>query len=222
MTFLDLVRRLVQEAAVRSTPAGLTTVVGQAGELKRCVDWAASAWLNIQGTKKWTFLWEQADIVIPAGFNALAGDIPADRWDRFQTFRVDPTTGQKRDLDYVPWQRFSLEYRDLNNADHMGAWTIRPDSAFVVNAPTSVNTTFTVQRYQNPQHLVADLDEPLLPEDLHELIVYHALVKYAGYDEAGNQRSVAVDEVKRMTRALNQRCLPSFEMGGSILDNYLA
>lgn len=220
MTYLELVRLLMQEAAVNTTPSGLTTVVDQSGELARVVEWVRDAWLDIQGTKKWTFLWEQADIVIPAGFNALAGDLPASRWDRFTTYRIDPVSGQLRDLDYVPWQRFSLEYRILGNADSMTAWTVRPDNAFVVNAPAGANTTFNVQRYRNPQNLAADADEPLLPEDLHKLIVFHALVKYAGYDEAGNQRMIAVDEVKRKTRALNERCLPSFEMGGSLIDNY--
>lgn len=222
MTYLQLVRMLMKEAAVNTTPAGLTTVINQTGEIDRCVGWVNDAWLEIQSTKKWTFLWEQADVVVPPTFNAVAGDIPADRWDRFNTFRVDPSSGQFRDLDYVPWQRFSLEYRTLLGDDSMSAWTIRPDNAFVLNSPASVSTTIKVQRYRNPQSLALDVDEPLLPDDLHKLIVWFALTHYADYDEAGNQRSSAVDNVKRLTKALNSRCLPSFEMGGSLLDNYSA
>jgi hypothetical protein len=75
-----------------------------------------------------------------------------------------------------------------------------------------------MQRWALPTPMSGDGDTPPLPTDLHMLIVYTALKKYAGYDEAGTQRSIAVDEMKQMKEALYTRCLPASRFGAPLLE----
>lgn len=218
-TFLELTQRLAQEAAVNGVAP--TTTVGQTGENKRLGDWIVDAWLEIQGIQLWSFLWEQVPLIVPDTLNVVAGDIPAPRWDKEQAWVVPLSSDNAaRNLDYMTWRDFSTTYQRLGNTGAITAWSIRPDNAFVVNAPANGDTTINVQRWRNPQVLLADTDVPLIPADLTMFIVYTALKKYASYDEAGTQRLIAVDEMKRLRTALEERCLPQFTMGGSLLDNY--
>ena len=127
-----------------------------------------------------------------------------------------------RELEYVEWREFSRIYRRLNTPGGITAWSIRPDNALVFNAEGVIvpHTPISMERWKLPVPMVAPTDEPPFNEDLHMIVVYTALKKYAGYDEAGNQRAIAVDEVKTLREAMNQRYLPAFRLGGSLLDNY--
>jgi hypothetical protein len=220
VTFLDMTLRLAQEAAVNGVNVP-SSVNGNTGESKRLGDWIADAWREIQGTRKWSFLWEQVSIVILNGTNTLATTLEAPRWDKEQAWLVPASSDNgNRNLDYLEWPLFSSTYQRLGQPGGINAWSVRPDKVFVVNALALGDTTINVQRWKYPQMLVNDTDVPLLPSDLTMLIVYTALKKYAGYDEAGAQRTIAVDEMKTLKEALFERCLPEFTMGGSLLDYY--
>lgn len=218
MNFKELAQRLAQEAAVNGiNPA---TVAGQTGENKRLVDWVNDGLREILGTKLWNFLWEQTDVVVPAGANLVATTIPVSRWDKDQSYIQLP--GQpERWLEYMVWDEFNANYRTLIADDGATVWSVRPDNAFILNSKVTNATSINVQRWKNPTLMSVDGDIPPLPTDLHMLIVWVALKKYAGYDEAGNQRKVAVDEIKTMTEALRQRCLPEYRLnlsGNMLLD----
>jgi hypothetical protein len=209
MNFLQLTQRLAQEAAV----AGIvpTAVTGQTNEPQRLVDWINDALREITELQKFDFLWEQVDITIPNGLNYVATGLQADRWDLEASWLQVPGQ-QERWLEYVRWETWSYNNRILAGDGNISQWTIRPDKAFVVNAKAVGDTAINVQRWKIHPALVANTDVPLLPDDLHMYIVYTALKKYAGYDEAGNQRTIAVDEMKTLREALYRRCLPAFTL----------
>lgn len=218
-TLLEMTQRLAREAAVNGiTPS---TTLSQSGENQRLGNWVIDAWREIQGSKLWNFLWEQVDIIVPNTLNYVATDLPPSRWDKCGTWLITLSSDNgDRALDYLPWVDFDQTYRRLGPTGAITAWTVRPDNRFVVNAPASGATTINVQRWRNPQILALDADVPLIPADLTMLIVYTALKKNAGYDEGGNQRAVAVDEMKTLRAALYDRCLPEIDFGGSLLDIY--
>lgn len=217
---LEMAQRLSREASVNGITPSSTT--GQSGEPQRIGDWIVDAWREIQGSKRWNFLWEQVTLTVLDTTNVLATVLPPSRWDKESTWLVAGVGSDNgdRQLDYIPWQEFAITYRRLGTPGGIVAWTIRPDNAFVVNAPALGNTTISVQRWKNPQILVLDSDIPLIPADLTMYIVYTALKKYAGFDEAGAQRQIAVDEMRTMRGALYERCLEEIVMGGSLLDQY--
>ena len=218
-TYLDLCQRLAQEAGVDGDPA-MSTVAGQTGELKRCCDWVNDALREILGLQKWTFLWENAALTLPLGVNTIAGTIPASRYDLEQTWMTLTGATSPRNLDYVPWQDFSTNYQVLQSPGSITAWSIQPDNTIVFNAVSTdaAGTPMRMQRFKLPTRMVADTDEPPIPADLRMLIVWTALKKYAGYDEAGGQREIAVDEARTMKEALYERCLQQLSFGAPLIE----
>jgi hypothetical protein len=217
VNFLQLCQRLAHEAGVNGP--GPTTVVGQNGslELGRIVNWTNDAWLNIQGRRLWSWMWTNAALTLTAGNSTIAGALAPERYDTDSAYYADGSaTG--RWLQYLPWDEFRHDYRVLGTVDGITAWTVRPDNTLVFNAAASVDRTITIERWANPTSMAADTDIPGLPEDLHMLIVWRGLIKYAGFDEAGVQRSVAVEEHNQLWSALVSRCLPQMRLGGPLGD----
>ena len=222
MNLLEICNRLAQEGAINGDPL-LSSIEMQTGERKRVVDWANDALREILGYHRWPFLWENPTLSMAPGSNIIVTTVPESRWDKDQTWRV-AYSGNNSDclLDFIQWSQFSSMYRRLNAPGNITAWTLRPDNAMVFNAVcnTTPYTYINVQRWKQPVPMVVATDSPPFDADLHMLVVYTALKKLAGYDEAGNQRAVAIDEIKTLQAAFNERYLPSFSMGGSLLDNY--
>ena len=217
MNYLQLCQRLAYEAGVDGENS-VTTTAGQTGELRRVCQWVASAWLDIAGlATHWSFLWENPDLTIPNGTNVIAGTNDASRYDTDGTYFNDGST-QRRLLEYLPWQAFRATYRQLSSDNNVQVFSVRPDNALVFNAIVTADTLCSVERWANPTALAADADTPPMPEDLHEVIVWRALVKYANFDEARVQRETAIDEMNTRLSALRTRCLPRWELGGALGD----
>lgn len=223
MNFLQLCQRTAQEAAVNGINP--PTVAGQSAEPKRIVDWVNDALREILGDRNWSFLWEQATIVIPPGASSIATTIAPARWIKDQTYipPVAPSNTVK-ELTYTRWNYFARQYRTMNQPDNLTAWTVRPDNLFQLNAISTAGVTISAERFKTPTLMVADADVPPMPEHYHMLIVWTALKKYAGYDEAGNQRQIAVDEMRTMLEAMTIECAPQeFTLdSGNLLDQYNA
>jgi hypothetical protein len=66
MNFLSLANALRQECGISASD--LTTVTGQTGEAKRCVDWINRAWMDLQAMRQ-DWLWMRST----ASFPAVAG-----------------------------------------------------------------------------------------------------------------------------------------------------
>ena len=220
--FLQLCQRAAREAGVTNAAVSPlpTTVEAQVGELARMVDYVADAWRELQGTKKWSWMWESVTLTIPAGASSIAAGIPHDRWDKQSVYSVGVTSDSAgRWLSYVPWDEFRSLYPRIATGSTLGSWTIAPDLTFRLNGITSINLPLTAERWVLPTSLRVDGDVPPMPADLSMLLVYMAVRKYAGYDEAGTQRNVSLIEEKRLYNDLLSRCLPEWRLGGSLLDN---
>lgn len=224
MTFLELCQRTASEADVGSANQTVLpiAVVGQQGELKRIVQYVQDAWRETQGRRLWSWMWEKVTITIPAGQSCTVAStgVAADRWVKQNTYVPTLTSDSAgRFMDYVPWMDFQRMYPRMLAGSSLGVWTIAPDNRFWVNgiAP-SAGFTCQAERYANPTALRAKDDVPGMPDDLHMLLVYKAMRKFAGFDEAGTQRSIALDEERDMWQDLLNRCLPAMTLGGSLLD----
>lgn len=176
MTRLQLVQRLASESGMHDV--GPTSTTGQAGDSLRMVNWIDSAWINIQQRRNWSWLWEAADVTLPADTNVVAGDISPQR------YITDSMYYGTSQLAYMPWRDFSPTYREIQ-AGTPTTWSIRPDKALVFDAAPEAELTLTVERYRNPTMLAEDDDVPALPGEFHIMIVWRALLLYGGYDEAG-------------------------------------
>ena len=214
MNFLALCQRLAFEAGVEGESQP-TSVVSQTGELGRVVRWVNSAWLDIQQMHNWSWMWEHPTLVLTTAASSIAGTVGADRYDRESAY-FDDGSPAKRLLTYQPWQEFRESWRVLAQNDGVTVWSVRPDFTLVFNAAASANKNIDLERWMVPTELAADADTPGMPSDLHEVIVWRALVKYANFDEARVQRDTAIDEYKSKMGALMRRCLPVMSLGGPL------
>lgn len=208
MNYLQMCQRLARECGVNGT---VVTTAGNKGEIQRVCDWVADSWTELQGDKHWNWMWEQANLTLPSGADRIQTDIPAERWLKETTYipMVGSDNGD-RFLDYMPWEVFTQVYPRIYAQNGVTAWTVDPQNSMRFNAIVSpaVDTTIRCERYKNPTVLVADTDTPVgMPLDLHMVIVYEAMVRYADFDEAGNQRATTINKLSRLKKNLVNRCL---------------
>jgi hypothetical protein len=85
-----------------------------------------------------------------------------------------------------------------------------------VNAKPTASFVIDVHRYTNPVAMAADTDTPAMPSEHHMLIVWRALMLYAGFDEAGGLFQHANANYKRMLEAATQYQQPDVQWGGAL------
>ncbi len=212
MTFLEICRQARLEASIAGD--GPVSVVGtQTKELSRIINWVKQEWRLLQGQRTWSWQWENPTLTVLAHSNvsSVAQSIAPVRWDKEAAF-----LGTMQ-MDFFPWEQFRLRYPFSQiTVGQPIAWSIRPDLAFVVNAKPTVDTDIAVERYANPVDLVNDTDVPGMPEDLHEYLVWTAVMKYAARDEAGSLYSTAEKFANDLKASLMERCLPQISLGGAL------
>jgi hypothetical protein len=224
VTFLELCQAVARDVGVAASAAAdaPTTVVGQTGELRRIVGYVQDAYLATQG-KKYDFMLEEVTMTVPIAGNVVTANVAPNRYLKESAYHVQAGSNAKSWLDYLDWEEFRYEYDDawLANNAVPSCWTIRrSDYAFIVNArPVTATVPILVERYKKPVALAADGDVPLLPSDLHQLIVELAKLRYANYDEAGAMRQTTQAEVTRLQMLLDDRCLPEMGLGATLLDD---
>jgi hypothetical protein len=220
MTFLQLCQRTAKEVGVGSASVAAIppTVIGQVGEVSRVVDYVQQSWTELQGNRRWSFLWETPTITIPGGASSVPGSVPPDRYD-VESAYVTTTSSDGRHMDYLPWDEFRTLYPRLLTGSSLGVWTVGPDRSIRINgvAPASGHT-FTVERWALPTKLRLDTDVPPIDADLHMLIVYMAMRKYATFDEAGTQYKLAAAEESRMRHEFVSRYTVAPRLGGTLFD----
>ena len=207
MNRLQGCKRVGRECGLGS--AAMTTTVGATGEDLQTVEWWDDAWNKIQQSRNWDFLWEASTVTILATTNVTTGSIPASRYEHD---RVTDSNGSP--LTYMPWALFTRVYpAALYAAGNPSVWTIRPDKAFVTNAKPTSNFAISVERYKNPVVLTTDSDAttgtPALPAEHHMLIVWRAVMLYAGHDEASELYRHANAEYKKVLTAMGITDMPA-------------
>jgi hypothetical protein len=191
--------------------SGPSATTGQTGEMLQVVNWVDDAWQRIQSSRNWDWLWEASTVTILATTNTTAGSIPASRY-----IKDGCTDSNGVEYAYVPWLQFRREYPTaLIAAGAPSVWTIRPDKAFTVNAKPTTNKTFNVERYKNPTAMTADGDTPALPTEHHMLIVWRAVMLYAGHDEANVLYNHAQAEYRKVLSAMGATDSPAVAWGVS-------
>jgi len=214
VTFLELCQHLRREAGVSGV--GPTAVTDQTGEYKRLVEWIKLAWLEIQQLRPdWRFMWASG------AFNTVVGQadytqgdlgVDADNFD-LGSFVLTETNG-KRTLRYLSYREWKLHYGAETLTNNVPTIvTDLPNESIRLTVPPDDVYPVTFDYYRAPQTLAANTDEPWLPDRYHWLIVYKAMMYYAGYEDA---KEVLVDATMRwnpLFDALETTQLPKIGFG---------
>lgn len=213
MNFLELCQRTRLECGLaRSSTSLPATVTGQVGQLGQIVEWVRQAWSEIQGSQRWSFLWEEAIITIDNAQSTTAG-AETTTW-----MRYDTTSAHIGDanLAYMAWDRFRVLYRTVPegvSGQLPTVWTVDPSNQVRVNLVVADNTEITIERWKNPTVPAADADAlpTRMRTDHHMIVVWKAVMTYSGDRDGASMYAAAFNEYSRIHQEMLREYLPSPE-----------
>lgn len=244
MNYLAMVQRLAREtgtelaAKITSVTVTPATSYGETTEhVNRLIEWIQQAWLEIQNDQpNWEFMIATEQVAILHGQTsydirqAVEDAVGTDVYDGIRPFVapldrryiwvVDGSTDplQKYPCYYVPPEHFfGFSDRYINDRGRPGFYSIQPDGCISIEpAPQSDDWNLEFEYRLLPQTLGADSDTPTgLPDKFHMLIVYRAMMEYAGFDESDRQYRRAQKAYRQMMNKLRLEQLREYTMPGT-------
>ena len=225
MNFLDLVKRLHQECGVSGSQP--STTVGQIGEMKRLVDWTATAWTEIQ-EKRPNWNWMQAAF----SFDTTAGDYeytPADvgidttfaNWkiDSLRSYLKASGVGSEifmTPLTYDQFRNYYLFSTRRTSLSQPLELAVAPNKNLLVGPTPADVYTIVGEYYKLPVVLSADADIPDLPARFHMAIVYRAMMDYGMYEAAPEVINRAETKFREMMIKIEDDQLPDIMVGSPL------
>lgn len=192
-TNLQLCNALIKKVGISGGP--LTTVVGQAGELGRVVNWIDDAFLNIQLVEqRWNWMRATLSFVTTAAQSTYtatqAGLTDFANWkiDSFRCYITSVGANSEQFLVPMKYDAWRDVYLFGSMRTSYGLPTMiseGPDLTLNLGLiPDSVGYTVVGEYFKTPTSLVLDADTPALPAQYHQMIVYRAMMMYASYEAA--------------------------------------
>ena len=185
MTYLELVRRLARGVGASGTIQSLQAAEGEA---KRLADWVNQAWLEIQLARDtWSWRLNEFEVSVPAGTSVVNTATVTDFYKPLNGFIYGKFSNTSTWLplqfvDFQTWQSY-VRSRQASHGQPTN-YTQRFDRNIELYPIPNQNYAVRGLYVRKPQRLVNDFDEPILPEEYHQLIVYQAMMLYAQYEAA--------------------------------------
>jgi hypothetical protein len=222
MTFLQIVQRLRQECGVPGD--GPNTVLNQVRELKRLVDWASQAYIELQEEEaEWEWMRTSTTFNTTAGKNSYNPLTELNltqfgHW-RNYSFRIYLTSagfGNQillSQCDYNTFRDYYLYGIRQTTQARPTVITVAPDrSLFLGLVPNDVYTV-SGEYYRTPQILDEDIDVPEIPSRWHMAIVYKAMIKYAMFESAPEVLAAATENYNKMLNRIRREQMPPITIG---------
>jgi len=233
-TFLQLAVKTRKN--VRGTGSGPTSVSNQSGEYGRIVDWVADAYKEIQQRhSNWRWLRSRFNFNTVASTDTYAYTAVTDsrlsatitrflRWitvdnDGLPNVTAYLTSGGvsgENHLIFLPWSIFRSIYKFGAQSALTGQpvhYTVDPQNKLVLGPNPSGIYTIQGEYQMSPQILAADADEPEMPAEFHDVIMYRAMEKLAIDGAAVERLDRAIIEGGRMMRSLERSQLDGVRLG---------
>ena len=225
MTFLELCQRLRQEAG--QAGSGPSTVVGQTYELLRTVDWIKTAYQDIQNLHaEWNFLRADLTFQTTASDNTYPiADISATEYgewnqESFRSYLTSSGVSGEQFMEWLDWPDFRDKYVIGSNRTQEGNPRYiaqKPDTSLIVFPTPDAAYTINGEYFKRAQTMSADADEPLIPTKFHMIIVWRALMFYAGFTSAPDLYEIGQREYKNLLFKLESSQLPRIRLAGPLV-----
>jgi hypothetical protein len=239
MNFVDLTERLRYECGVSGTQ--LQTVQNLNGELLRLRNWIRDAWQELQQERTdWKFMKTPFSFSLTPGVQryslatvqAANASIDIDMYKQ-DSFSLDlpGDTGTEARSAEVPLG--VMAYNHFRNMYVVGypigdstRWqqpmtaAIDDDRTLCFGPAPDLAYLIRGECWINPQILSADTDVPIMPAKYHNVIVYRAMKKYAGYESANDVRVRSVQEGNAPELTLFNEQLPQVTIDGGFDSNH--
>ena len=211
-TYLNLCQRLIEEAGISGT---IASVDNQTGEFKRVVEWVQRACFEIEGTwTNWNFLHTFSTIDAIVGVSDYPAPADHNVWDITTAIIKD----QSQHVDFIQWIHQKLDPTELVSGD-IYKFTVLPDqSVRVYDTPTTA-TTINIEYWKVATQLESNTDEPAIPLQYRDIIVWKALQYYAYYESADEVKTQAETSFGARWLQLESRELPGYQGSGAKYGN---
>lgn len=212
MNKLALVRRLARECRMTASSTVPSTTISQTGNLLDAVTWLDDAWNELQLSNYWQWMRSRFTLNTVASDHTYAyGDCNDETTGtpitRFREWLVndpiDPVTiylqssgvGTQGYVWYMPWELFRMNYRIGTVIESVPCHITVDPQQNIVLGPTPNDIYVVAGGYwKSPQEMTLDADIPELPTYYHLLLVYQAMMKYAGSESAAEIMARALRE----------------------------
>lgn len=200
MNYLELVNDFLIETDFDNQ---LATVAEQQDDALKATKWIADAWVQIQRSDRWSFMWYPLTITTEVGVSQY--EIPQFDFDE-SSFRNDTTQTRMAQV--------GLESIRYNIAEGSPRYVALYPNRTVKFAPTPVSIeNVGVDSWDEPVVLTDDYDVPAMDPSFHKAIVWIAISNYAR--EQGNEWSglyqVANREFAQIYSTMQNRYLAKLE-----------
>lgn len=221
-TFLQLCVSLQELAGVTNSP--MTTTSSQTGVNLRVVNWVKNAWIDIQNLHtEWLFLRQDLSFTTSSSQSYTTTAMSATTLRRMdnESLRIYLTaTGvaDEQPLSYMDWETFRNTYLfGTRQSGRPVCFSVDPATKTLwLNSNPGTGYTIVGYFWRSPVTLSANSDEPAMPSEYHMLVVYRALMKYAGFEAASEAKAEAVENYGPMMSALELNQLPDILMAGPL------
>lgn len=213
MTRLQLCTRLRSEC-VGVSGAGPTTTTGQVGDMLKIVNWIDSAYEDIQNMRTdWRFLRDdftfqtvaaqQTYTPTQAGAVDATPTVDLGEWitDDIRCYLTSTGVSGEQVLEFMDWDTFRATYLIGSIRSTTGqpvVVTVKPDRSLMLWPIPDAAYTVAGEYYRVPDTLTADGTVPTFPARFHMLIVWRALVFYAGHSAAPETFAVGKEEYGKL------------------------
>ncbi len=219
MTKLELLVSLHLRAGIAG--AAPTTTIGQTGELALLVNLLDTAYEDIQNrSSTWEFLRHTFQFDTEIGTSEYVPSVAADfaNW-KDHTFRCYLTTTEnEQELQQYRWDLFR-DARLLGTArDTTGRPSeiaVTPEKALRLWPIPDVVYKITGEYYRKADTMTADADEPVFTK-FHPVIMYGALMQYAGDLGLATLYATAQKEHKKLVTMMRREYLPKMQVGDAL------
>ena len=224
MTFLQLAARLRQEVLASGT--GPSTVVGQAGELKRICDWIAEADEEIQQEyDEWKFMVGDftlntvADDGSYAASDCVTPITDLRNW-KLETFKIYLSATGVSDETRLRWIDYQAWYEKYNTGSQTSGrpihFTIGNDMSIKLGPKPSAVYRVSGEYQKSVDTMTADADVPVYPAEWHKLPLYLGMMKYGRSTGAAEVYQDGERLYSKMLRRMERSQLPRVRMAGSL------
>ena len=228
MNYLQLCQRLTREAGINLS--GPTSTSGNDGtQFARVIDWVQTAYAEIQMLyDDWNFMHSSFQLACGTNdgeytYGEVTNNIPVARFDT-ESFRAYLVSAGQSTEQHMIWMHYD-EFRDTfrfgstrTAAGHPQYWTWAPNkNVLLFPLPGPSSYIVTGEYWRDVDELSIDTDEPIFPSQYHMLIVYWALVKYAGFEESGSVYQNAQNMTNKYLSRMGRLERPTVRLGESLV-----
>lgn len=214
MNFLALCQRIARECGVAGT--GPAAVTGQTGEHARIVNWATSAYTQIQNLHEdWDFLWGEDTLNLVEGQDVYTEPFTSNNVRSIDgpifLYDTDIGVSDKSNVREMDYRGFRMCYlSSARTTDRPSRFTQKPNETAIQFDVLPNKATYRIEyAYWRDSHtLIANTDALLIPTKHEMTVVWRAVMMYAQYEEATNLYQAAQNDYLRSLQDLRQSHLP--------------